>query len=60
MVPYRTGLTTIRLLLRKVCELLLTYDAVIREVLPENQWVYVDALQQACNDFMLNTTNPRP
>lgn len=60
MVPYRTGLTTIRLLLRKICDLLTTYDQVIKSVLPAPQHVYVDALKQACEDFLENTTNPRP
>ena len=59
-IPYRTGLTTIRFLLEKVCKLLVTYDRVIKEVLPAPQHVYVDALLQACRDFIDNTDNPRP
>jgi len=59
-VPYRTGLTTIRLLLTKVCQLLVQYEQVIYHILPQEQHIYVAALRQACEDFMLNTTNPRP
>lgn len=59
-VPYRTGLTSIRLFLTQVCRLLTQYNTVIKGVLPPEQHVYVDALLQACNDFMEFTTNPRP
>lgn len=58
--PYRTGLTTIRKILTKVCQLLLTYRETIAHVLPPEQIVYVDALEQACNNFLANTDNPRP
>lgn len=59
-IPYRTGLTTIRLLLSRVCRLLVTYEQTIYAVLPPEQHVYIQALNQACNDFLLNTDNPRP
>lgn len=59
-IPYRTGLTTIRKLLEKICQLLVRYEEVINRVLPPSQHVYVAALRQACNDFLLNTDNPRP
>lgn len=59
-IPYRTGLTTIRKLLHTACQLLVKYEEIIYAVLPEAQHVYVAAVRQACQDFLLNTDNPRP
>jgi len=59
-VPYRTGITTIKLLLEKVCSLLVKYEEIINLVVPPAQHVYVEALSQACKDFILNVDNPRP
>lgn len=59
-VPYRTGITTIKLLLKKICDLLVKYGPVIKSLIPEPQHVYVDALMQACVDFQDNVDNPRP
>jgi len=58
--PYRTGLTSIRLLLRKVCQLIQKYQVIIFDVLPEGQHTYVTALLTACEAFLENTDNPRP
>lgn len=59
-VPFRTGLTTIRALLNKICKLSLIYRDVILAVLPVEQHPYFFALETACRDFLDNTTNPRP
>jgi len=59
-IPYRTGITTIMLLLRKICEVIVSYKHIMLQILPEPQHVYVEALEQACNDFILNVSNPRP
>lgn len=59
-IPYRTGITTIKALLKKVCDLLVRYSAIIKQILPPSQHVYVDALLQACTDFQDNVDNPRP
>jgi len=59
-IPYRTGITTIKLLLEKICSLLVKYEEVINLVVPPAQHVYVEALSQACKDFILNVDNPRP
>lgn len=59
-IPYRTGVTTIKFLLRKVCDLLLRYGDVIRGFTPTDKHVYIAALMQACEDFQTNIPNPRP
>jgi len=59
-IPYRTGITSVKILLRKICSILTAFKPVMYAVLPEAQHVYVDALEQACNDFILNVSNPRP
>lgn len=59
-IPYRTGLTTIRLFTQKICTLIVRYDRVIKTILPPDQHVYVDALNKACSDFIEFTDNPRP
>jgi len=60
VIPYRTGITTIKELLSKICRLLLIYDKALRIVIPQDKWVYVDAIKKACEDFILNVPNPRP
>jgi len=57
-VPRKRGLPTIHALLKTICRLLTTYMVVIKAILPPEQHVYVDALEQACNDFVLNVSNP--
>jgi hypothetical protein len=59
-MPYRTGITTIKNLLNKICRILLFFDIPIRQVTSDEQYVYVVALKQACEDFILNVPNPRP
>lgn len=59
-IPYRTGLTSIRILIQQVCRLIQKYQTVIFHVLPEEQHVYVNALLTACENFLQNTDNPRP
>jgi len=59
-IPYRTGITSIKLLLRRVCNILVAFKPVMYAVLPTEQHVYIDALEQACNDFILQVSNPRP
>lgn len=57
-VPRKRGLPAIHRLLRKMCQLLLDFKPIILAILPEEQHVYVNALEQACNDFVLNVSNP--
>jgi hypothetical protein len=59
-LPYRNGITTIKRLLRAICVVLTKYEALIKTIIPDDQHVYVDALKKACDDFILNVTNPRP
>jgi len=59
-IPYRTGITTIMGLLRRVCAVLVAFKHIMLQILPEGQHIYVEALEQACNDFILNVSNPRP
>jgi hypothetical protein len=58
MAPYRTGIPTILRLLNKICQLMLRYDTVVRTFLTEGQITYWEALQQACDDFVLNIDHP--
>lgn len=59
-IPYRTGITTVKKLLRKICDILITYNTVIKSVTPANKHIYIDALMQACEDFITEVPNPRP
>jgi hypothetical protein len=59
-IPYRTGIPTIKLLLERVCSLLVRYEDVIKLITPTEKYVYVEAIMQACKDFILNVPNPRP
>lgn len=59
MAPYRTGIPTILQLLRQICRLLTQYGTIIRSVVPTDKIVYVDALEKACHDFVLNVNHPR-
>lgn len=59
-IPYRTGITTVKRLLRKICEILITYNDVIKRVTPADKHVYIDALMKACEDFIIEVPNPRP
>lgn len=59
-IPYRTGISTIRVLLTRVCSLIVRYEPVMEKILPDGQMVYVRAVSKACQDFILNVDNPRP
>lgn len=50
----RTGLRTLHVLLRRVCELTARYGDMILAVLPQQYHVYLLAVMQACDDFVLN------
>lgn len=54
----RTGLTTLLDLARKICQIIVTFGPVLRSAIPTNQRVYLDALNQACSDFVLNVDPP--
>lgn len=58
MAPYRTGIPTIINLCKKICQLIVKYDGVVRTFLPSNKIAYWDALNQACKDFVLNVSHP--
>lgn len=58
MAPYRTGIPTIVALCKKICQLILKYDAVVRTFLTAEQLNYWNALNQACQDFVGNITHP--
>jgi predicted HD phosphohydrolase len=57
-VPRKRGLPAIHQLIKTVCRLMTKYMVVIKAILPEAQHVYVDALEQACNDFTQFVGNP--
>jgi len=56
--PFRTGVPTIRSLLRIVCRLLTAFSPIIKEHLEESRHVYVDDLVTACDLFIDNVPNP--
>lgn len=47
-IPYRTGLKSIRLLLRKVCALINSFREVMATFLTEDQLADIDALYELC------------
>lgn len=58
--PYRTGITSLKKLAKKTCKLLTLFIPLIKANIPPAQHVYVDALNQACADFVQFVDNPRP
>lgn len=53
----RTGLRTIHNLARHLCRIFATLSIPLYAVVPNDKHVYLDALNQACSDFVLNV-NP--
>lgn len=54
----RTAIPSVRALLTKVCQLLALYGVVMRAVVPVEKHIYIDALMQACEDFINNIPHP--
>lgn len=57
IMAQRTGLRTLHRLLRHVCRLFATFSIPLYAVVPADKHVYLDAVRQACDDFVLNV-NP--
>lgn len=57
-VPYRRGLPTMHRLVKLICRLIVEYYDIIVQIIPENQIVYVDALNVACANFVNHVDNP--
>lgn len=47
-IPYRTGLKSIRLVLRKVCRLINDFREIMATFLTEDQLADIDALYELC------------
>jgi len=56
--PRRTGADTFRKLLFAVCGLLAVWGPTMKQFLPEDRHVYIDAVNQACSDALANIPNP--
>lgn len=56
--PTRTGIDALRRLAQTACTLLARYNTIIKAILPADRHVYVDALNQACQDFLENVPDP--
>ena len=48
------GIRTIYQLAQKICQLIVLFAPVIEKVVPADKKIYVDALNTACADFVLN------
>lgn len=57
--PKRTGVPTLLVLARNTCRLLALFTPTIKAHLEVSRHVYVDALNQACADFVDNIDHPR-
>jgi hypothetical protein len=55
----RTGLRTIYTLLRKVCQIIAKFTPALSAILSPTQMVYLNAVNQACHDFILNVNVPQ-
>lgn len=59
-IPYRTGLPTLFIIVKAVCNIITKYGDIMQSILTPEQFAYVEALQAACRAFELNVPNPRP
>ena len=50
----RTGLRTLHALIKKACQLFADYGFILYQIVPADKHVYLNALSQACTDFVVN------
>jgi len=54
----RTGLRVLWNTVRKICQIFARWAPLIYQVVPSQYHVYLDALSQACDDFVANVPVP--
>lgn len=58
-VPYRTGITLLFSLLRKICSVIVKYQDIMREIWGEERMESINLLVSTC-EVVLAFPNPRP